>query len=213
MLVCIRAVFFRGLLFLFNQVFSKQASHSKNTIAKRAGSAKRVSNGLTLKACYRALAKRLHPDHSTLEASLREKRWHELQAAYRNRDLEAMLRVEAVCDMEDSGLTVQLGLSRLRELATYHQSHVISIRKALNTAERDLAFGFATTGATSDIVQRVVRDLEAQALGVKERITVYAQTAASVRDEVEAQLRENEIAAARAARRAEKAQAKRDKKR
>ncbi len=196
----------------FDQVFGRQTARSRKAAGKRGAVVKKVASPLGLKACYRALAKRLHPDHSNLDDALRERRWHELQVAYRNRDLDGLLRVEAICDMEDSGLTVRLGLARLRELAAYHQSHLIPIRQALQAAERDLAFGFTVHGATAELRQGVARDLAAQSLEVKGRVTAWAQTAASVRDEVEAQLRENEIAAARAARRAEKVQSKRARK-
>lgn len=104
-----------------------------------------------LKKCYRALAKRLHPDHSTLEESLREKRWQELQEAYQNNDLEAMLRVEAICDIDETDLSVSLGLARLNDLANYHQSHVKPIRRALSEAKQDIAFGFTENGPTKEI--------------------------------------------------------------
>ncbi|MFP4157564.1 MAG: J domain-containing protein [Opitutales bacterium] len=96
-----------------------------------------------IKALYRTLAKRLHPDHSDLEEALRERRWNELQQAYQEHDLEALQRIEAVCDMEaDGGLSIRLGLARLRDLAAYHRSHVLPIREALRQAKRHPAFDF-----------------------------------------------------------------------
>ena len=113
-----------------------------------------------LKKCYRALAKRLHPDHSTLEESLREKRWHELQDAYQNNDLEAMLRVEAICDIDETDLSIRLGLARLNDLANYHQSHVKPIRRALSEAKKDIAFGFTENGPTKTIRQQMKFELD-----------------------------------------------------
>jgi hypothetical protein len=102
-----------------------------------------------IKALYRTLAKRLHPDHSKLEEVLRERRWHELQQAYDQRDLEALQRIEAVCDMEDAGgLSIRLGLARLRDLAAYQRSHVQPIRNALREAKRHPAFNFSQTDKT-----------------------------------------------------------------
>jgi len=99
-----------------------------------------------IKTLYRTLAKRLHPDHSDLEELLRERRWHELQKAYDEQDLAALQRIEAVCDMEDAGgLSIKLGLARLRDLAAYQRSHVQPIRDALRQAKRHPAFNFAKT--------------------------------------------------------------------
>ncbi len=95
-----------------------------------------------VKALYRTLAKRLHPDHSDIEPTVRERRWHELQLAYEQRDLEGLQRIEAVCDMDSGGLSLHLGLARLRDLADYHRSHVEPIRRALRNAKRHPAFGF-----------------------------------------------------------------------
>ena len=94
------------------------------------------------KSLYRTLAKRLHPDHSELDEGIRERRWNELQTAYEADDLAALQRIEAVCDMEVGGLSLRLGLARLRDLADYHQSHLRPIRQALKAAKRDPAFGF-----------------------------------------------------------------------
>ena len=106
----------------------------------------RSSEAAAIKTLYRTLAKRLHPDHSDLEELLRERRWHELQKAYDEQDLAALQRIEAVCDMEDAGgLSIKLGLARLRDLAAYQRSHVQPIRDALRQAKRHPAFNFAKT--------------------------------------------------------------------
>lgn len=110
-----------------------------------------ATNHIRLKKCYRSLAKRLHPDHSTLDESIREKRWHEIQDAYQSNDLEALLRVEAICDMDGADLSISLGLARLTDLAHYHQSHLQPIRHELSRAKQDIAFGFTQSGPTAKI--------------------------------------------------------------
>lgn len=123
-----------------------------------------------LKALYRTLAKRLHPDHSDLEEDLRERRWHELQAAYEAHDLETLRRIDAVCDMEDAGgLSIRLGLSRLREFAAYHRAHVQPIRDALRQAKRHPAFDFGSADPAA-LRQEVAYDLEAQRYELSDRL-------------------------------------------
>lgn len=93
-----------------------------------------------LKATYRLLAKRLHPDLSDLAPEQREKRWHELQEAYQQNDIEAMQRIEAVCDMDRTGISSKLGLARLQALIEYHQSHLGPLREAMRMAKKHPAF-------------------------------------------------------------------------
>lgn len=71
-----------------------------------------------------------------------------MQEAYQNHDLDGLLRVEAICDMDETGLSIQLGLARLNELAHYHQSHLKPIRLALREAKREMAFGCSRSGTT-----------------------------------------------------------------
>lgn len=114
-----------------------------------------------LKALYRVIVKRLHPDRSTMDPARRDKHWHDLQAAYERGDLEGIRRIEAMCDMEESGLSADLGLARLRELAAYHLEHLKPLRAALSDAKRDPSFGFATEGPVPALKAKVGRDLKA----------------------------------------------------
>ena len=95
---------------------------------------------IRLKATYRILAKQLHPDLSDLPDDQREKRWHELQEAYQQNDLAGMQRIEAVCDMDRTGISSKLGLARLEDLIEYHKSHLSPLRQALRDAKKHPAF-------------------------------------------------------------------------
>jgi hypothetical protein len=160
---------------------------------------RRVSDeDIRLKTCYRKLAKRLHPDHSELEESVRERRWHEIQDAYHQGDLDALLRVEAVCDMDATGLTPELGLARLRELAAYHKSHLVPLRKALSAAKRDIAFGFAIKGATRDIEDEIREDLKYEHQELQHQREYLGYTAKSIYEEICDGIREAEAERERA---------------
>lgn len=122
------------------------------------------------KALYRTLAKRLHPDHSELEEGLRERRWNELQAAYDAADLAGLQRIEAVCDMEVGGLSLRLGLARLRDLAAYHQSHLKPVREALREAKRHPAFGF-----TDSKTKHMKREVEGELFDLKSQLRSHLE--------------------------------------
>ena len=145
---------------------------------------------MRLKTCYRTLAKRLHPDHSDWEESIREKRWHEIQDAYQNGDYEGLLRVEAICDMDETGLSVDLGLARLRDLAAYHQSHLLPLRNALSAAKQDIAFGFSKKGPTARIKDVVTSELREKCFDLNEMLEYLVDSVRGIRSHVDAQIRE-----------------------
>ena len=193
----------------FDRMFGGGASRDSGAGMLQSQSAQKAANdNARLKTCYRTLAKRLHPDHSELEESIREKRWHEIQEAYQNSDLEALLRVEAICDMDDTGLCAELGLARLRDLAAYHKSHLIPIRRALRDAKQDIAFGFFKNGPSARVKRDVAEDLKYERMDVKESLAYMKQSAASIRDEVVELLRSDQAANSRAIKRAKEAKAR-----
>lgn len=131
----------------------------------------------SIKTLYRALAKRLHPDHSDLESPMRERRWNELQCAYEERDLEGLQRIEAVCDMEVGGLSIGLGLARLRDLAAYHRSHLEPIRRALRQAKRHPAFDFEK--ANREVIRREAR------IGLSDTLDQIREKIEWIREEID----------------------------
>jgi hypothetical protein len=182
----------------YDRIFGGGDSAEEDDSAEaRSVQGSQATNDARLKSCYRNLAKRLHPDHSELEEALRDKRWHEIQEAYHQGDLEGLLRVEAICDMDEAGLSLKLGLARLRDLAAYHQSHLIPIRNALRAAKQDIAFGFSKKGPSPKIKRETAQDLKEELYDLKEMMGHMARSAKGIRDEVMAHIRENEILAAR----------------
>jgi hypothetical protein len=195
----------------FDRMFGGGASGGAKSERSSGMRRQKVTQDARLKTCYRNLAKRLHPDHSELEESIRERRWHEIQEAYQNCDLEGLLRVEAICDMDEAGLSIKLGLARLRDLAAYHKSHLLPIRDALRAAKKDIAFGFSTKGPSAKVKRNVAEDLKFERLDVMAMLSGMKHSATSIRDEVVAQIRANQAACERALRRAETMQARKAK--
>jgi hypothetical protein len=193
----------------FDRMFGGAGSSGDSSAGRSEGkSAEKAASNARLKTCYRTLAKRLHPDHSKLEESIRKKRWHEIQEAYQSGDLEALKRVEAICDMDDSGLSAELGLARLHELAAYHQSHLTPIRRALREAKQNIAFGFSKYGPSARVKRSVSADLKNERRDVGDILAHMKYSAELIRKEVAVQIKENKAAKARAVRRAEEAKAR-----
>ena len=142
-----------------------------------------------LKALYRTLAKRLHPDHSQLDETVREHRWHELQEAYENRDRPRMQRIETVCDMEDTGISLSLGLARLRELAAYLRDHIGPVRDGLKEAKRHPAFGF-TPEDSAETRERIAEELEDERAYFADEVSQMKTCAQQFKAEFDADFRD-----------------------
>lgn len=95
-----------------------------------------------LKQLYRRLARRLHPDVSRTESEVSKKRWEQLQTAYAAGDLEKLRALEAVCDADETGLSVKLGLATLNSWARYHNRLLKPLQAAMRDAKKHPAWGF-----------------------------------------------------------------------
>lgn len=182
----------------FDDMFGGGPGSGADEYSSPLGSQAKPSGDARLKTCYRSLAKRLHPDHSELEESIREKRWHEIQDAYHQGDLEALLRVEAICDMDATGLTLKLGLARLRDLAAYHKSHLIPLRNALQAAKRDIAFGFAAKGASRTLEREAAQELRFEREELSDQLRYFKSYVKDFDQKVRLQIRQDKARAARA---------------
>lgn len=66
------------------------------------------------RACYRRMASRLHPDRGGEWTPARERLWHEVQAAWAQRDADWLMRLEAEWEIQTEVLGPTSGVSRLR---------------------------------------------------------------------------------------------------
>jgi hypothetical protein len=95
-----------------------------------------------LKTLYRKLVRRLHPDGNT-ELTAREKElWHEVQAAYQDRDLERLEAVAGRVEMGAGGDAGTLPVGTLRRMTAELRRALGEMKKATNRAKRQVAWGF-----------------------------------------------------------------------
>lgn len=99
-----------------------------------------------LKQLYRKLARRVHPDVSDMDHSIAQRRWEQLQEAYEAKDLDKLKALEAICDADESGLSIQLGLAHLSTWADYHHQLLKPLQSAMRAAKKHPAWGFSALG-------------------------------------------------------------------
>lgn len=111
---------------------------------KPAPSAVRKREASELKQLYRRLARRLHPDVNRAGGAVAERRWEQLQAAYEAENLDKLRALEAICDADETGLSIKLGLAHLNTWADYHHMLLKPLQSTMREAKKHPAWGFAT---------------------------------------------------------------------
>lgn len=108
---------------------------------------------------YRALVRKLHPDHHGTMDAARTALWHRVQAAYRDRDLDALEDCLRACEGLDAGASA-VRVSVLRELTLAAARRVSALRRTIGRLKREMAWGFTDLVNRDRLAARFRRDLE-----------------------------------------------------
>lgn len=113
------------------------------------------------RACYRRMASRLHPDRGGEWTPARERLWHEVQAAWAQRDGDWLMRLEAEWEIQTEVLSPTSGVSRLRDARYEVEAARRDADRKLRVYRADPAWRFSLkkkTKAFHDKIERIVRD-------------------------------------------------------
>lgn len=95
-----------------------------------------------LKDLYRRLVRLLHPDSSGDDSPRARELWHELQEAYRTRDLEGMEAVAGRADLGMHGTAAALSVGLLRRMIRDLRDALSGMRAQVARARKDPAWNF-----------------------------------------------------------------------
>ena len=95
-----------------------------------------------LKDLYRRLVRLLHPDSSGDHSARARELWHELQEAYRTRDLERMEAVAGRADLGANGTAAALSVGLLRRMIRDLHDALQGMRAQLARARKNPAWNF-----------------------------------------------------------------------
>lgn len=108
---------------------------------------------------YRALVRRLHPDHHGAMNAETAELWHRAQAAYRDRDWNALEDCRLACEGIEARTSRHVRVSLLRELAEAAEHRIKILRGKIGKLKRHPAWGFCALTDRSRLMAKVHREL------------------------------------------------------
>ena len=123
-----------------------------------------------LKAAYRSMARRLHPDrHAHVTPQMRE-RWHAAQQAYMAGDVDLLESMETLCHDEEEEVSaetpVSLILDRIRRLT----ASITQLNTKVQHAQREPSWGFSELKDFTRIKRMMGKTLPTQIKAAREEI-------------------------------------------
>ena len=109
---------------------------------------------------YRTIVRKLHPDHHGAMSEARKNLWHEAQAAYRRRDVNALYNVLARCDSGEAGLGEHTPVSLIRRLTAQLKQAIQSTRSEIRRMKTDPAWNYEERARDPNYVRRIRSDLQ-----------------------------------------------------
>lgn len=118
--------------------------------------------GKTAKELYRSIVRHLHPDHHGQMSEARKALWHEAQAAYRQRDTNALYNILARCDGGESGVGAHSAVSLIQNLTRQLKQSLRSTKSEIKQVKHDPAWDFKNRTEDPRFSHKIRRELEDQ---------------------------------------------------
>ena len=131
-----------------------------------------------IKALYRRLVRRLHPDLRADGSASVSTLWHDVQEAYDASDVARMELLVALSDLQAKKPAEGTTLSEMHSVLTELNRSVAALEKSLLEAEEEDAWDFARTGPNDDVRLQVERQLETDLAGRTKRLDLLTSTIA-----------------------------------
>jgi hypothetical protein len=120
-----------------------------------------TAGGQSAKNLYRAIVRQLHPDHHGNMSDARKELWHEAQAAYKRRDVEALRGILASCDGSENGPGLHTPVAAIRWLIRRVKEDTRALRREIGKLRNDRAWEYETRIKDPRFVGNIERELKA----------------------------------------------------
>ncbi len=95
-----------------------------------------------LKARYRMLVRKLHPDYRKKHDKHSEELWHEVQKAYSAKDLEKLDTLHALCDIHTGDSDGTTSISQWMSIISEYKNQLKGLKKRIKEAQKNAAWKF-----------------------------------------------------------------------
>lgn len=112
-----------------------------------------------LKAAYRSLARRYHPDCNTDLTKEMQEIWYEAQRAYLAGDVELLESIDAASSNHDSDFRHSSPVSAIRRRTQQLEQNHKSLLRKVEDLQKDRAWGFAKLTKTGALQKRLAKEL------------------------------------------------------
>ena len=128
-----------------------------------------------VKALYRILVRRLHPDLRDDASAGVSALWHEVQEAYAASDVPHLEILVALVDIEANTMGAQTSIGQMRAILVELERATRALEKRLREAGSEDAWDFAQCGPNADLRLRVERQLKSELAGRSLRLDVLTK--------------------------------------
>jgi hypothetical protein len=147
--------------------------------AEEEGAEEEEAKDARVKALYRILVRRLHPDLRDDSSAGVSALWHEVQEAYSASDVAHLEILLALIDIEANSMGAQTSIGQMRAILMELERAARAIEKSLLEAEGEDAWDFAQCGPNADLRVRVERQLKSELAGRSLRLDVLTKAIAA----------------------------------
>ena len=128
-----------------------------------------------LKALYRAVVRRLHPDTQNEMTSQKLEWWHQAQAAYEKNDIHQLEVILSLCEIEEKGTTAHTSLSILQRITRQLKSSVNQLKRELAKHRRNPAWNFSQRKDLDELALRIRGSLREESSALKAELQQIEQ--------------------------------------
>jgi hypothetical protein len=138
-----------------------------------------------LKALYRAVVRKLHPDTQKEMSSQKMEWWHQAQAAYEAGDAAQLEVILSLCEIEEAGNSEKTSLSVLKRIIEQFRSSLTQILHQISHCRRDPAWKFSQRKEFEKLKADLGRKLKQDLRVMQEQLEWIEQRLSAWKDELE----------------------------
>jgi hypothetical protein len=115
-----------------------------------------------IKAIYRALVRKLHPDFQTEITPHMQDLWHEVQEAYKAKDLERLETMLAISNIQTGDFSEEISVSQILNVQSEYKNQLKSLRAQIRKAKKKVEWGFSKLTNTQPLSKKIKTELKTE---------------------------------------------------